>query len=151
MKKILLFVQIILLLSSAFRVNAECNEETKKKVDMAKETIPYPKYNIGDVLYIAFINSPYISTNHVAEKDVEIKKVRIVDMRLQNTIGGPDLLYGVYLDSVDEDNSFPLEWVYQYVDNNIREPRNKDCSDFYEQDRFFDNINSAKKSLITKP
>lgn len=35
--------------------SAQTSNETKTSVDALKSSIPYPKYNIGDTLFIAFI------------------------------------------------------------------------------------------------
>lgn len=115
-------------------------------VNILKASIPYPKYNIGDTLFIAFINDPNVSTDAIRPSDVIVIKARIVEAMLCNTIGGPDFHFGVYLSSPVGD--FPLKWRYQFVDTSIQNPKYRDFSAFQDEDRFFTNPEDAVLSLI---
>ena len=89
MKKVL----FLLAISLPIICHAQCNQKTKEQVDSLKTSIPYPKFNIDDILYIAFINDPNVGTNNVTEKDINVKKVRIYNMRAYNSIEGPESSY----------------------------------------------------------
>lgn len=84
---------LLIFIFSALYTNAQCNEKTKEQTDSLKTSIPYPKFNIGDILYIAFINDPDVGTNNITEEDIDIKKVRIVTMTAYNSIEGPQISY----------------------------------------------------------
>ena len=55
--------------------NGQCNEKTKELVDSLKSSIPYPKFNIDDVLYIAFINDPNVSTDNITDEDIDVVSI----------------------------------------------------------------------------
>lgn len=107
--------------------HADTTEETHNKVDAIKASISYPKYNVGDVLYVAFINDPKVGTSrHIPDHAINVLKVRIVDIQLVNTI------------SLDDNNDFGLyinggepEWRYLFVDCSILNPRVKDFHNCY--------------------
>ena len=139
MKNLLFMLAIIL----PIICNAQCNEKTKEQVDSLKSLIPYPKFNIGDILYIAFINDPDNGTNNVTEKDIDVKKVRIYNMRAYNSIEGSELSYMLSLKG-----TFPVEWQYQFIDVRIKNPKYKDCSDFHDEDRFSTTPIGAKQTLM---
>lgn len=125
---------------------AQTSKETVSNVNMLKASIPYPKYNIGDTLYIAFVNDPNVSTDAIHPSDVVVIKARIVEIMLYNTIGGQDFHLGVYLSTPVE--RFPLKWQYQFVDTTIQNPKYRDFSVFQDEDRFFTNPEDAALSLI---
>lgn len=143
MKKI--FYAIMLTFLLPFAAYAECHEETKAKVDSLKGAIPYPKWNISDTAYIAFINDPKVGTNNFTDNDIIIIKVKIVDMMLFNSIGGPNYTEGLYLQS--SPSTFPVRWKYQYIDTSIKNPKYGDRSDFYSEERFQRTPNEAKIEL----
>lgn len=89
--------------------------KTKEQTDSLKTSIPYPKFNIGDILYIAFINDPDVGTNNITEEDIDIKKVRIVTMTAYNSIEGPQFSYVFSLRG-----AFPVKWQYQFIDVRIK-------------------------------
>lgn len=126
-----------------FYASAQCNEETKKQVDQLKSSIPYPKFNINDTLYIAFINNQDIGINEVTEKNIEVKSVKIINMKIYNDLEIQNSNHILCLGG-----SLPIEWQYQFVDIYIKSPKIKDCSDFYSESRFSTNIIEAKKALI---
>lgn len=123
-------------------VNAQFNEKTKGLVDSLKSSIPYPKFNIDDVLYIAFINDPNVGTNNVTEKDIDVMKVRIVNMRACNDIAGPEYSYVLSISG-----AFPVKWQYQFLDTSIQSPKYRDYSDFYSEDRFSTTVIEAKQNV----
>lgn len=139
------FFILLLFTFSAFYANAQCNEDTKKQVDSLKTSIPYPKFNIDDVLYIAFINDPNVSTNNVTEKDIDVKKVRIYNMSAYNSIEGSESSYVLSLRG-----TYPVEWQYQFIDIRIENPKYKDVSGFYSEDRFSTTAMGAKQILMKK-
>lgn len=143
MKKIIVLIfSFVLLTSISF---AECNENTKAKVDYIKSTIPYPKWNMGDIAYIAFINDPSIGTDNFTDRDIMVLRVKIVGMKLYNSIGGTDFADGLYLEEDIED--FPLMWKYQYLDVAIPNPKYRDFSDFISEDQFQKTPKDAKLAL----
>lgn len=139
--------KVLFLLAFALPIicHAQCNEDTKKQVDSLKTSIPYPKFNIDDVLYIAFINDPNVGTNNVTEKDIDVKKVRIYNMRAYNSIEGSESSYVLSLIG-----AYPVEWEYQFIDTRIKAPKYKDVSDFYSEDRFSTTAIGAKQILMKK-
>lgn len=141
MKKVL----FILVIALPIICHAQCNEETKKQLDSLKASIPYPKFNIDDVLYIAFINDPNVGTNNVTEKDIDVKKVRIYNMSAYNSIEGSESSYVLSLRG-----TYPVEWQYQFIDTRIENPKYKDVSDFYSEDRFSTTAIGAKQILMKK-
>lgn len=141
MKKVL----FILVIALPIICHAQCNEETKKQLDSLKASIPYPKFNIDDVLYIAFINDPNVGTNNVTEKDIDVKKVRIYNMSAYNSIEGPESSYVLSLSG-----TYPVEWQYQFIDTRIENPKYKDVSGFYSEDRFSTTAIGAKQILMKK-
>lgn len=144
MKRILLLVFATLSLVCS----AHTSKITRERVDSLKLAIPYPMHNIGDTLFVAFINNPEVATDAVRPSDVEVLKVRIVDMMLYNSIGGKGFTNGVFLDVPHEE--FPLRWQYQFLDAFLPNPKYGDRSDFYDEDVFFSNPMDAKKSLLSK-
>lgn len=140
------FAIIILSLLFPISVFGQCNEETKKKVDELKSSITYPKYNIGDILYIAFINDPEVSTDNVQDKDIAVYKIKVVDMCVVNgrnyrnsNDGG-----GMYFSG----ESSEIEWKYQYIDATIVKPRFGDYSeDFHSENRFSKTREGAIRNL----
>lgn len=141
MKKVLFILAIAL----PIICHAQCNEETKKQLDSLKASIPYPKFNIDDVLYIAFINDPNVGTNNVTEKDIDVKKVRIYNMSAYNSIEGTESSYVLSLSG-----TYPVEWQYQFIDTRIENPKYKDVSGFYSEDRFSTTAIGAKQILMKK-
>lgn len=141
MKKVL----FILVMSLPIICHAQCNEKTKEQVDSLKTSIPYPKFNIDDILYIAFINDPNVGTNNVTEKDIDVKKVRIYNMRAYNSIEGPESSYVLSLIG-----AYSIEWQYQYIDTRIKAPKYKDVSGFYSEDRFSTTAIGARQILMKK-
>lgn len=133
----------------AMNVDAATNQKTKSKVDELKSSIPYPEHNIGDILYIAFITDPDVALDYASEADLEVRKVRIVDMRLCNTFAmvNGESYYGVFLSGVPVSEN-TLEWSYQYVDTRIRNPKVRDFSIFYSENRFGSTPLEAKKKLL---
>lgn len=143
MKKfIILIFSFIFLQAISF---AECNEDTKTKVDFIKSNIPYPKWSMGDVAYIAFIKDQKIGTNNFTDRDIVVYKVKIVGMKLYNSIGGPDFSDGLYLEENIKD--FPITWKYQYLDTSIPNPKYRDFSDFINEDQFQKTPEDAKSAL----
>ena len=144
MKKILFAVFAALSLVCS----AQTSKGTEERVNALKSAIPYPKHNIGDTLFIAFINDPDVAVGAVRPADVSVIKVRIVEMMLYNMFGGKDFRKGVYLDSpVGE---FPLKWQYQFVDASLSNPKYGDGSEFYDENRFFTNPEAAAASLVNR-
>lgn len=141
MKKVL----FILVIALPIICHAQCNEDTKKQVDSLKTSIPYPKFNIDDVLYIAFINDPNVGTNNVTEKDIDVKKVRIYNMSAYNSIEGSESSYVLSLRG-----TYPVEWQYQFIDIRIENPKYKDVSGFYSEDRFSTTAMGAKQTLMKR-
>lgn len=125
--------------------HADCNKYTKTKVDDIKSAITYPTWSIDDIVYIAFIRDARVSTSHVADKDIVVKKVRIVDMMMYNSIGGPNYIEGLYISMPIID--FPIKWKYQFIDTSIQNPRYGDRSDFYNEEMFQKTPELAKKAL----
>lgn len=144
MKKMLMVVFAALSLVCS----AQTSKDTRTRVDALKSAIPYPKHNIGDTLFIAFINDPEVATDRVRPTDVSVIKVRIVEMMLYNTIGGNAYQNGVFLDVPAED--FPLKWQYQFLDTSLSNPKYGDRSDFIDEDCFFSNPKDAADFLITE-
>lgn len=140
--KNILFVILFLI---PLLANAQCNEKTKKQLDSLKSSIPYPKFNIDDVLYIAFINDPNVSTNNVTEKDIDVKKVRIYNMSAYNSIEGSESSHVLSLRG-----TYPVEWQYQFIDIRIENPKYKDVSGFYSEDRFSTTAMGAKQTLMKR-
>lgn len=138
MKKIFVILFLIPLFA-----NAQCNEKTKEQLDSLKSSIPYPKFNIDDILYIAFINDPDVGTNNIADEDIDIKKVRVVNMKVYNSIEGPQFSQGLSLKG-----AFPVEWQYQFIETRIKAPKYKDFSDFYSEDAFSTTAIGAKQVLM---
>ncbi|WP_368107200.1 MULTISPECIES: hypothetical protein [Bacteroides] len=141
MKKVL----FILAMALPIICHAQCNEKTKEQLDSLKSSIPYPKFNIDDVLYIAFINDPNVGTINVTEKDINVKKVRIYNMSAYNSIEGSESSYVLSLRG-----TYPVEWQYQFIDTQIENPKYKDVSDFYSEDRFSTTAIGAKQILMKK-
>jgi len=139
------FFILLIFVFSALYANAQCNEETKKQLDSLKASIPYPKFNIDDVLYIAFINDPNVGTNNVTEKDIDVKKVRIYNMIAYNSIEGSESSYVLSLIG-----DYPVEWQYQFIDIRIENPKYKDVSGFYSEDRFSTTAMGAKQTIIKR-
>jgi len=123
--------------------HAQCNEKTKEQVDSLKTSIPYPKFNIDDVLYIAFINDPEVGTNDITEKDIDVKKVRICQMRAYNSIEGPK-----FSNVLSLRGAFPVEWQYQFIDVLIKKPKYRDRSDFHNENQFATTPIGAKQALM---
>jgi len=144
MKKLLFAVVAVISLVCS----AQTSNETKTSVDALKSSIPYPKYNIGDTLFIAFINDPEVAADAARSADVSVSKVRIVEMMLYNTFGGKDYHKGVFLNSPVEE--FPLKWQYQFLDVSLQNPKYGDRSEFQDEDRFFSNPEDAASSLISQ-
>lgn len=140
MKKIFVILFFIPLFA-----NAQCNEKTKELIDSIKSSIPYPKFNVGDVLYIAFINDPNVGTDNVTEKDVDVMKVKIVSMSVFNSIEGPD-----FRNVLSVIGPLPIQWEYSFVDTSIPNPKFGDFSDFYPEERFSKTANGAKQILINR-
>ena len=136
-------ILIIIFAFQALYVNAQCNDKTKEQVDSLKVSIPYPKFNINDTLYIAFINCPEIGTDKITEKDIEVVEVKIINMKLCNDVGIPDSNPILCLGG-----TLPVEWQYQFIDTRIKSPKIKDCSKFYSEDRFSTSVIEAKKAII---
>lgn len=143
MKRLLLLIFALITINSLLL--AECTEDTKAKVDYIKSSIPYPKWNIGDIAYIAFINDPTVGTNNFTERDITVYRVEIVGMKLCNNIGGPDFADGLYLEG--EIKEFPIEWKCQYLDTAITNPKYRDFSDFISEDQFQRTPEDAKSAL----
>lgn len=139
------FFILLMFALSALYADAQCNEETKNQLDSLKVSIPYPKFNIDDVLYIAFINDPNVGTNNVTEKDIDVKKVRIYNMSAYNSIEGSESSYVLSLIG-----TYPIEWQYQFIDMRIENPKYKDVSGFYSEDRFSTTAIGAKQILMKK-
>ena len=136
----------LLCLMACFCPLAESPKETKSRVDALKTAIPYPKFNLGDTLYIVFINDPEVATDRVRTQDVDVLKVRIVNMSLVSSTYGYNYAEGLLLmDSLDE---FPPRWKYQYLDTSLPNPKYGDRSDFYDEERFFRDASSAISSLV---
>ena len=71
------FLFLLLVLSLPLSTYAQCNEKTKTMVEELKKSITYPKYNIGDTLYIAFINNVDADINSLSDKDIDVNRVVI--------------------------------------------------------------------------
>ncbi len=138
-------VLFILVMSLPIICHAQCNEKTKGQVDSLKTSIPYPRFNIDDILYIAFINDPDVGTNNVTEKDICVKKVQIYNMKACNSIEGPE-----FSDVLSLIGTYPVKWQYQFIDTRIKAPKYKDISDFYSEDRFSTTAIGAKHILMKK-
>ena len=140
--RIIKLMFLLLFTFSTFYIKAQCNKATKLKIDSLKAEIPYPKFNIGDTLYIAFITNPSIDIEGVTRNDIEVKKVRIFEMKLYNNIDPNNhTFFGI-------EGCLPLEWKYQYFDTQIKSPKYKDRSDFYDENRFSKTISGAIDVLI---
>ena len=140
---------ILILASYTFltlHANAQCTERTKAKIDSIKSQIPYPKFNVGDTLYIAFINDPNKDFYNITEKDIEIKKVKICEMKLYNNVVRDNADNG-WGDAFCIDGCLPIEWKYQFIDTALKNPRYKDFSGFHHEYRFSQNIKEAKEVL----
>lgn len=142
--KLKIFILLMLALQ-AFYANAQCNEKTKEQLDSLKSSIPYPKFNIDDVLYIAFINAPDVSTDNVTKEDINVMKVRIFDMRAYNSIGGSQ-----FDNILSLNGTFPVKWEYQFIDTSIKAPKYKDVSCFYPEDRFSTTVIGAEQTLMKR-
>lgn len=140
--KIIKLIFLLLFTFSTFNIKAQCNKATKLKIDSLKAEIPYPQFNIGDTLYIAFITNPYIGIESVTKNDIEVKKVQIYEMKLYNNIDSNDHTF------LGIEGSLPLKWMYQYFDTQIKSPKYKDRSDFYDEHRFSKTISGAIDILI---
>lgn len=143
-------VIIIISLFLSISVFAQCNEETKKKVEELKNSITYPEYNIGDILYIAFINDPEVSTENVQDKDIAVYKIKVVDMCVVNGLNCRDSndRGGMYFSG----ESSEIEWKYQYIDATIVKPKFGDYSKYFYSEKNFSKtregaIRNLKKSL----
>lgn len=128
--------------------SAQTSKETEERVNALKSAIPYPKHNIGDTLFIAFINDSDVAVGAVRPADVSVIKVRIVEMMLYNTFGGKDYHKGVFLNSPAEE--FPFKWQYQFLDASLSNPKYGDRSEFQDEDRFFSNPEDAAASLLNR-
>ena len=137
------FIPVIVFIFHAIYVSAQCNDKTKEQVNQLKSSIPYPKFNINDTLYIAFINNKDIGINEVTGKDMEVKRVKIINMKIYN-----DLEIQNSNPILSLRGSLPAEWQYQFVDILIKSPKIKDCSTFYSEDRFSTSIIGAKEAII---
>lgn len=137
------FLILLIFVFSALYADAQCNEETKKQVDSLKASMPYPKFNVDDILYIAFINNPDVGTNNITEKDIDVKKVKIFDMRACNNIAGANSDYVLSLRG-----TYPIEWQYQFIDIRIEKTKYKDVSGFHSEDRFSTTPTGAKQILM---
>lgn len=123
----------------------ETSRETKEKVDNLKLSIQYPKYNIGDILYIAFLKNDNVGTNNFRDSDIIVKKVKIADMMLYNSIGGPEFQIGLYMEANLQE--FPIKWKYQFVDTSIANPKYGDLSNFIDESSFCESPEEAKNAL----
>lgn len=142
------FALSLFVLSAAFVGFAQTHvpsKLTKARVDSFKAAIPYPKFNVGDTLYIAFINNPEVATDHVRPQDVDVLKVRISNMMLYTSCFGYKFADGAFLeDSLDE---YPPVWRYQFFDCAIPNPKYGDRSPFYAEEQFATTPEEARKSL----
>lgn len=122
MKKILLLMTFLSLVSYCY---GQCSDGTRELVDSIKMSIPYPKFNIGDTVYIACINNPAVGINQLTEKDIDVYKVRIVEMCVINghLWGTEGNISGLFIEG-----SETMEWNYQYLDTTIKNPRYGDFS-----------------------
>lgn len=122
------------------------SEKTKARVDAFKAAIPYPKFNIGDTLYIAFINDPELAISCVRPQDVDVLKVRISNMMLYTSGFGYKFADGAFLeDSLEE---YPPVWRYQFYDCIIPNPKYGDRSPFYPEEQFATSPEAAKSILF---
>ena len=150
MKKALLFIILSSLMSYCFCQDNNTDLHNKllhEKTDKLKSDIPYPKYDIGDTVYIAFIADPDIDSRYITEKDCLIKKVKIVGCVLTNGyivhFGDVFSLPGKY--SRDEKPT----WSYQYLELSIKDPKARDFSEtLQKEDRFGKTAHEALSSLL---
>ncbi|MBR1596784.1 MAG: hypothetical protein IJ665_08875 [Phocaeicola sp.] len=141
------FLFLLLVLSLPLSTYAQCNEKTKTMVEELKKNITYPKYNIGDTLYIAFINNVDADINSLSDKDIDVNRVVICDISVCNgnnfrsSNSEPGLFLG--LNSIGE-----IEWIYQIVDATIIKPKVRDLSKvFYSESCFSETKEGAIKNL----
>lgn len=146
MKKLALSLFVLSAALVGFAQTSVRANETKARVDAMKSAIPYPKFNLGDTLYIAFIKDPETATNRVRLQEVEVREVRVANMMLLSSAFGYKYAEGLYLeDSLDE---FPPRWKYQFYDTSNPNPRYGDRSAFYDEDRFFSSPADAEASIM---
>lgn len=143
------FALSLLVLSAAivgFAQTSVLSKTTKARVDAFKAAIPYPKFNIGDTLYIAFIHDPEVATDRVRPQDVDVLQVRISNMMLYTSGFGYKFADGAFLeDSLDE---YPPVWRYQFYDCSIQNPKYGDRSPFYAEEQFATSPEIAIASLL---
>lgn len=115
-------------------------QSSSEKVEALKQAIPSPKYEVGDTLYISFVNDPAADTRYLRPSDLSTLRVVLIDCRLANYDGG------LYLSLPVAD--FPLSWEYQFVDAALPRPKYSDRSEFYQENRFGATSAEAQKSLL---
>lgn len=146
--RILIGAIMLVAFISPVSIRSQCNATTKGKIEALKESIPYPRFNIGDIVYIAFIKDIRIDINNLRETDLIVEKVRIEDMALYNGLEVVDdeLQYGLYMSRLmDSDH---MEWSYRFLDTTIVDPKYGDMSGFYSEDRFAQTPSEAKRKLL---
>lgn len=134
MKKIILVTTFFI---SSFSCYSQSTEHTKQLVDSIRISIPYPKYNINDIVYIAFIKNPKADVRFLTDKDIEVVKARIVEMCVVNgNIWGTDGdISGLFIGEYGRTEK--TWWMYQYVDATIEHPLYGDFSNkLYPEERF---------------
>lgn len=145
MKKLLLMLVLACIVLGVRAKNDV--SESKAWVDKMKSSIPYPKYNIDDTAYIAFVRHSNVTGQNVKERDIEVFQVKIKDAMLTNgsCFGNSHpavTIFNAYYE-------FPLEWHYQYVETSIWEPRVGDYSkEYFEEARFHPTAKQAVEYLI---
>lgn len=146
MKKFALSLFVLSATLVGFAQTSVRAKETKARVDAIKSAIPYPRFNLGDTLYIAFIKDPETATNRVRHQDVDVREIRVVNLMLVSSSFGYKYAEGLYLeDALDE---FPPRWKYQFYDTSNPNPRYGDRSAFFDEDRFFSSPAEAEASIV---
>ncbi len=148
MKKLALSLFVLSAALVSFAQTSVPSEMTKARVDAFKAAIPYPKFNIGDTLYIAFIRDPEVATSRVRSQDIDVMQVRISNMMLYTSGFGYKFADGAFLeDSLEE---YPPVWRYQFYNCSIQNPKYGDRSPFYAEEQFATSPEIAKASLLER-
>lgn len=75
--------KIIILLCLIVSMTTVQAQDSKKRIDYLKEHIPYPKYNMGDTVYVWLQTCPDMPDHY--QPGIEIKSYKIIDIALTNT------------------------------------------------------------------
>ncbi len=144
---------IFLILICAFASISAFGQTSKQRIDYLKEHLVYPKYEIGDTVYIWLQTMDDKPIGYIP--GIEIKKYTIIDIALAN--GGVykhnntlSLSYLLENGDKEQEGLYLLQYKYQLLPCDVKQIAGNIHPVLIAEDNVFPNYNSCLKSAQNK-